>query len=63
MDLRVPSGWFFASIGAILIAVSMLMPEARAPLTRVNINLYCGLFMLAFGALLLWVARRSRARD
>ena len=62
MDLRTPSGWFFALLGAILLAMAILRPEERAPLTQVNVNLYSGLFMLAFGAFLLLLARRGKAR-
>ena len=58
-DLRVPIGFFFALLGLILIAVSFLMPNAHAPLTTVNINLYSGLTMLIFGGAMLWLARRK----
>ncbi len=59
MDLRKPSGWFFAMLGVLLIATGVFLPEARAPLTAVNINLYCGIVMVAFGGILLWLARRA----
>jgi hypothetical protein len=62
MDLRTPSGWFFALLGGILIAAGILPPEERAPLTEANVNLYSGLFMLLFGVTLLWLARRGKAR-
>lgn len=58
-DLRTPSGIFFALLGLILITASVLMPNARAPLTTVNVNLYAGLSMLLFGVILLWLARRA----
>jgi hypothetical protein len=57
-DLRKPSGVFFALLGAILIAAGLIGPDARAPLTDVNVNLYSGLSMLTFGGALLWLARR-----
>jgi hypothetical protein len=63
MDLRTPSGWFFVLLGGILTAVGVLAPGARAPLTQANVNLYTGLFMLAFGGALLLLAQRSKARD
>jgi hypothetical protein len=59
MDLRVPSGLFFAILGAILTGLGILAPGMRAPLTDVNVNLYAGLCMLAFGAFLLLMARRA----
>jgi hypothetical protein len=59
MDLRKPSGWFFTLLGALLVITGVASPEARAPLTQVNINLYAGLFTLAFGGILLWLAHRA----
>ena len=58
LDLRVPSGSFFAITGLILVAVSFTNPHA--PMTDGNVDLYTGLAMLAFGAFLLLLARRSR---
>jgi len=58
LDLRIPSGWFFAIVGLILCGLGVFS-GARAALTDVNVNLYCGLVMLSFGALLLVLARRS----
>jgi len=63
LDLRYPIGWFFALIGLIVAGMGIFAPEARATLTAANVNLYCGLFMIAFGAfflLLAWRADRSR---
>ena len=60
LDLRVPSGWFFVILGAIVTAVGLLQPDLHAPLTEgVNVNLYAGLPMLAFGGFLLIMARRA----
>ena len=59
MDLRKPSGWFFTLLGALLVITGIASPEARAPLTQVNINLYTGLSTLAFGGILLWLAHRA----
>ena len=59
MDLRQPSGWFFTLLGALLVITGVASPDARAPLTQVNINLYAGLFTLAFGGILLWLAHRA----
>jgi len=59
MDLRKPSGWFFTLLGALLVITGVASPEARAPLTQVNINLYTGLSTLAFGGILLWLAHRA----
>ena len=58
-DLRTPSGWFFVILGAILCLYGFLAPDARAPLTEVNINLYTGCATLLFGGVLLWLAHRA----
>lgn len=62
LDLRLPSGLFFALMGLILIGMGLVAPDARAPLTDANVNLYTGLFMIAFGAFLLALARRAARR-
>jgi hypothetical protein len=64
LDLRYPIGWFFALVGLLVAGYGIFVPEARATLTSANVNLYCGLFMIAFGAfflLLAWRATRSRS--
>ena len=58
LDLRIPSGIFFALLGIILGIYSVISPDRRAPLTEGNVNLYCGLFMICFGAMLWLLARR-----
>ena len=60
LDLRIPSGFFFAAIGVFLTVQSVVSPDLRAPLTVGNVNLYCGLFMIGFGGVLLLLARRGR---
>jgi hypothetical protein len=58
MDLRVPSGWFFLLLGAILIVMGALSGSS-APLTTHNVNLYAGLAMAIFGGWMLWLAKRT----
>ena len=58
MDLRVSTGWFFALLGVILSALGVLSPGMRAPLTDLNVNLYCGIVMIAFGGVMLLFARK-----
>jgi hypothetical protein len=58
LDLRIPSGWFFAIVGSILCGLGVFSPQNRAALTDVNVNLYCGVALFAFGATLLLLARR-----
>jgi uncharacterized membrane protein YidH (DUF202 family) len=61
MDLRVPSGWFFALAGLILVGWGLYAPDLRAPLTTVNVNLYTGIAMVVFGLFLLALAWRARS--
>jgi hypothetical protein len=58
MDLRVPSGWFFLLLGAILIVVGAVT-SPTAPLTDVNVNLYTGVVMALFGGAMLWLAKKQ----
>ena len=60
LDLRVPSGWFFTLLGLLVAGYGLLAPGARARLTDANVNLYAGLVMLAFGIILLLLARRAK---
>ena len=60
MDLRTTSGWFFALLGVILVALGVFSPGLRAALTDVNVNLYCGIALLVFGGgMLLWARTGS----
>lgn len=62
LDLRLPSGLFFAITGLILVVLGVASPGTRAAMTDANINLWAGAVMLTFGAVLLLLARRSAAR-
>ena len=58
LDLRLPSGLFFAITGIILMAVGIVNP-VPARMTDTNVNLYAGAVMTAFGLILLLLARRG----
>jgi hypothetical protein len=60
LDLRYPIGLMFGIFGVLLTGQGLLNPAARAPLTTVNVNLYSGLAMLAFGLAMLWASKRAR---
>jgi hypothetical protein len=60
LDLRLPSGLFFVLTGAIVAGAGMFAPGNVAPLQQGNVNLYSGLIMLAFGGVLLGLAKRAR---
>jgi len=59
LDLRLPSGLFFAITG-IALMVYGIVDTTRAPLTDANVNLYAGAVMTAFGLILLLLARGAR---
>lgn len=63
LDLRIPTGFFFSLVGLILIGMGLLSPAERAALTEANVNLYCGVIMLAFGAAMLLLAKLDPHRE
>ena len=56
-DLRIPIGIFFMLVG-LLVGIAGSLAGYRAPLEPRNVNLYCGISILAFGGVMLWLARR-----
>ena len=56
LDVRLPIGLMFAIIGILLSGYGMLAPNAE----HAGLNAGWGLVMLAVGALMLWLSRRSR---
>jgi hypothetical protein len=60
LDLRIPTGLFFAATGIILTAMGAFASTARAALSDANVNLYSGITMLVFGSFLLLLAFRKR---
>ena len=61
-DLRRPTGFLFAVLGAILLLYGLISPEVRAPLdAETNVNLWCGLTLLLFGGCLLWLSYRRKS--
>ena len=55
-DLRTPTGYLFGILGALLTAAG-LFGGYTAPLLDVNVNLYTGLAMLLFAAVMLWLSK------
>jgi hypothetical protein len=61
MDLRTPLGLLFALLGLLLAGYGLLGdPSVYAASLDINVNLWSGLTMLAFGAGMIWLARRTR---
>ena len=63
-DIRLPIGWLFSALGVILVGYGAYTHgnPMYGRSEGVNINLWWGLAILAFGLLLLWLARRGVAR-
>ncbi len=59
LDLRIPTGLFFAVTGLVLTGMGVFSPDTRAVLTAANVNLYSGITMLLFGSLLLILTRTN----
>ena len=61
LDIRLPIGLLFSIIGLLLALYGVFSdPAIYRQSLNVNINLWWGLVMLAFGALMLWMGRRGR---
>jgi hypothetical protein len=58
LDLRKPAGYFFALLGLVM-TITGLAANFKAPLLDMNLNLYFGIFSIAFGGVFLWLARRA----
>jgi hypothetical protein len=62
MDIRLPLGMLFAIVGALLSGFGVATASSqiyRQHSLGINVNLWSGLGMLAFGATLLWLAKRK----
>jgi drug/metabolite transporter (DMT)-like permease len=60
-DLRRPTGFLFALLGAILLLYGVISPERAQLEPSVNVNLWCGLMLLIFGVCLLWLSYRAKS--
>ena len=66
LDIRTPIGGLFASLGLILTLFGLLTVRREAMYVRsmgINMNLWWGLIMLAFGLMMLYLGRRATARQ
>jgi len=63
MDIRFPLGLMFAIVGALLAGFGAMTTSSTIYAKHslgVNVNLWSGLGMLAFGLAMLWLARRAK---
>lgn len=57
-DLRLPLGWLFVILGALLVGAGFWSPvTSQEKSLGVNIDLIWGGVMIVFGAICLWFAR------
>jgi hypothetical protein len=61
LDIRAPIGGLFALLGLMLAGYGLAAP-ASSTKVGINIDLWWGLVMLAFGVILLLFARRAMKR-
>ena len=63
LDIRTPIGLMFTIVGAILVVFGLVSdPAIYARSLGININLWWGLVLLAFGLLMFWLGRREPGR-
>ena len=63
LDLRLPIGLMFSLFGVTLVGYGLLSdPEIYARSLGINVNLWWGLVLLAFGVVMLWFAIRARQK-
>jgi hypothetical protein len=64
LDLRLPIGLLFSMFGAILVIYGFLTPpEAYRQSLGINVNLYWGVVLCGFGAVMLGLSIRSKLRE
>jgi protein-S-isoprenylcysteine O-methyltransferase Ste14 len=62
LDIRWPIGLMFTLVGLLLVVASFINPEQLKRSLDLNVNLYWGLFLLAFGGLMLlfaWISSKK----
>ncbi|HCT30544.1 MAG TPA: hypothetical protein DIW31_07380 [Bacteroidales bacterium] len=65
LDIRIPIGLMFSVIGLIITLFGLFTnsdAEMYAKSLSININLWMGLLMLAFGGLMLFFARKRKVK-
>lgn len=61
-DLRRPTGYLFSLLGVILLVYGLLNPAVRPPMVPdTNVNLWCGLMLLIFGGIMLWLSFQRKS--
>ena len=64
LDIRLPIGYMFSLVGALLVLAGVIGDKAEHQRSLgININLYWGLFLIAFGVLMLVMAFRAKQAE
>jgi hypothetical protein len=66
LDIRWPIGWMFSLIGLMMFVYGLVTGSKTEFYDRslgINVNLWWGLLLLAFGAFMLITAWRGKKRD
>jgi hypothetical protein len=64
LDIRFPIGFMFTITGLIITVWGLISgPEIYKKSLNVNINLWTGLAMLAFGLIFLWMSLAAQAKN
>ncbi len=62
-DLRLPIGFLFSIFGAVLVIYGFVTPaETYRQSLGINVNLYWGVVLCAFGGIMLSFALRARGK-
>ena len=63
IDIRIPIGMLFSALGAILTLFGALGDKARyAQSLGIDVNLWWGIVLLAFGIVMLTLGRRATSK-
>ena len=60
-DLRRPIGILLSVLGLILLLYGIIASDVRAALdSDINVNLECGIILVIFGGIMLWLSLRHK---
>lgn len=60
-DLRRPIGILFGILGLILLLYGIFASDVRAAMdSDINVNLECGIMLVIFGGIMLWLSFRPK---
>ena len=62
VDIRIPIGLMFSIFGILItiFGVTTIHSDIYQKSLGINVNIFMGILMLAFGLVMLWLARRKK---